>query len=79
MIQWYNQRGEDSENRIKELKLDFGVDQLPCSDFYANARNFLIAALSYNLLTLLRGRHIYTVILALDVHNETDYFLGENN
>lgn len=51
---WYNQRGEDSENRIKELKLDFGGDTLPCSDFKANNLYFLITALSYNLFALMR-------------------------
>ena len=35
-------QAEDSENRIKELKLDFGGDTLPCSDFNANALCFLI-------------------------------------
>jgi len=40
IIHWYNQRAEDSENRIKELKLDFGGDTLPCSDFKANALYF---------------------------------------
>jgi len=54
IIHWYNQRGEDSENRIKELKLDFGGDTLPCSDFDANALYFNIAALSYNLFALMR-------------------------
>lgn len=54
IVHWYNQRAEDSENRIKELKLDFGGDTLPCSDFNANALYFLIAALSYNLFALMR-------------------------
>jgi arsenate reductase-like glutaredoxin family protein len=54
IIHWYNQRGEDSENRIKELKLDFGGDTLPCSDFKANNVYFLISALSYNLFALMR-------------------------
>jgi hypothetical protein len=54
IIHWYNQRGEDSENRIKELKLDLGGDCLPCSDFAANEVYFLIASLAYNLLALLR-------------------------
>ena len=54
IIHWYNQRGEDSENRIKELKLDFGGDTLPCSDFNANALYFTIATLSYNLFALMR-------------------------
>ena len=54
IIHWYNQRGEDSENRIKELKLDFGGDTLPCSDFNANALYFFLAAISYNLFALMR-------------------------
>ncbi len=54
IIHWYNQRAEDSENRIKELKLDFGGDTLPCSDFNANALYFLISALSFNLFALMR-------------------------
>ncbi len=54
IIHWYNQRAEDSENRIKELKLDFGGDTLPCSNFKANALYFLISALSYNLFALMR-------------------------
>jgi hypothetical protein len=54
IVHWYNQRGEDSENRIKELKLDFGADTLPCSDFKANELYFLLSALSYNLFALMR-------------------------
>ena len=54
IVHWYNQRAEDSENRIKELKLDFGGDTLPCSDFKANALYLLITALSYNLFALMR-------------------------
>ena len=54
LVHWYNQRAEDSENRIKELKLDFGGDTLPCSDFNANALYFLISALSFNLFALMR-------------------------
>ena len=54
IVHWYNQRAEDSENRIKELKLDFGGDTLPCSDFNANALYLLISSLSYNLFALMR-------------------------
>ena len=54
IIRWYNQRGEGSENRIKELKADFGADTLPCSDFNANAVFFHLAALACNLYALLR-------------------------
>tara|TARA_B100000315_G_C14532893_1_gene567053 strand:- start:205 stop:1551 length:1347 start_codon:yes stop_codon:yes gene_type:complete len=69
IIHWYNQRAEDSENRIKELKLDFGGDTLPCSDFKANELYFLICSLSYNLFALMRqllpeslSRHRVTTI-----------------
>ena len=55
MLHWYNQRAEDSENRIKELKVDFGGDTLPCSDFKANVLYFLITALSYNVFALMRA------------------------
>jgi hypothetical protein len=37
IVHFYNQRAEDSENRIKELKNDFGAKQMPCADFNANA------------------------------------------
>ena len=49
-----NQRAQDSENRIKELKNDFGARQTPCGDFDANALYFDICALSYNLFVLMR-------------------------
>lgn len=62
IVHWYNQRAEDSENRIKELKLDFGGDTLPCSDFKANALYFQIAALSFNLFALMR--HLLPIELA---------------
>jgi hypothetical protein len=39
-VHFYNQRAEDSENRIKELKNDFGAKQMPCADFNANALYF---------------------------------------
>jgi len=54
IIHFYNQRGEDSENRIKELKNDFGARQMPCGDFNANALYFDVCALSYNLFALMR-------------------------
>ena len=31
IIHWYNQRGEDSENRIKELKIDFEEVRKACN------------------------------------------------
>jgi hypothetical protein len=54
VIHWYNQRAEDSENRIKKLKLDLGGNTLLCNDFKANALYFLICSMSDNLFTLMR-------------------------
>jgi len=51
---WYNQRGETSENRIKELKLGFGMERMPCGTFAANAVYFRIGVLAYNLFILFR-------------------------
>lgn len=54
IVHFYNQRAKDSENRIKELKDDFGAKQMPCGDFAANALYFDICSLSYNLFALMR-------------------------
>jgi hypothetical protein len=55
IIHWYNQRGEFSENRIKELKLGFGMDRMPCGTKEANSVFFRIGALAYNLFIMFRG------------------------
>jgi hypothetical protein len=44
----HNQRGECSENRIKELKIGFGMERMPCGQFEANAVFFRIGVLAYN-------------------------------
>jgi len=49
VVKWYNQRGEHSENRIKELKIGFGMERMPCGHFEANAVFFRIGVLSYNI------------------------------
>jgi hypothetical protein len=54
LVHWYNQRAEHSENRIKELKLDFGAERMPCADFDANALYFSLCSLAYNLFALMR-------------------------
>ncbi len=46
---WYCQRGETSENRIKELKLGLGMDYLPCDHEKANAVFFRLGVIAYNL------------------------------
>ena len=54
IVAWYNKRGEESENRIKELKNDFGMERMPCSDFGANAVFFRIGVIAYNLFKLFK-------------------------
>lgn len=49
VVEWYNQRGESSENRIKELKIGFGMERMPCGQFEANAVFFRIGVLAYNM------------------------------
>ena len=48
VVKWYNQRGQCSENRIKELKIGFGMERMPCGQFGANAVFFRIGVLAYN-------------------------------
>jgi hypothetical protein len=48
LVQWYNQRSQCSENRIKELKIGFGMERMPCGQFEANAVFFRIGVLAYN-------------------------------
>jgi hypothetical protein len=48
VIEWYNQRGQCSENKIKELKIGFGMERMPCGQFEANAVFFRIGVLAYN-------------------------------
>ena len=49
----YRQRG-DSENRIKELKLDLDLGRTSCSRFWANQLRVLLAAAAYVLMQELR-------------------------
>jgi hypothetical protein len=48
-MDWYCQRGEASENRIKDLKGGFGMERMPCGQFEANAMFFRLGVLAYNL------------------------------
>ena len=52
VVAWYNQRGECSENRIKELKIGFGMERMPCGQLKANAVFFRIGTLAYNIFRL---------------------------
>ncbi len=51
----YCKRGDASENRIKDLKIGFGMEYMPCGTFQANAAFFAISVLTYNLYLGFRG------------------------
>jgi hypothetical protein len=52
IVDWYNQRCDCSENRIKDLKIGFGMERIPCGQFEANAVFFRIGVIAYNLYKL---------------------------
>ena len=54
------------ENRIREAKLGFGLDNLPCRGFHANWAYLLCTLLAYNLLCWLK-------LLALSPGEQTSY------
>ncbi len=54
IVGWYNQRGEASENRLKELKIGFNMEYMPCGTTKANAVYFRIGVLAYNLFKLFK-------------------------
>jgi len=54
VMDWYRMRGEHSENRIKELKIGFGMERMPCGQFAANAMFFRIGAMAYNLFVMFK-------------------------
>lgn len=49
----YRQRG-DSENRIKELKEDFGFDSFNLKEFWGSEAALTVAIFAYNLMALFR-------------------------
>ena len=53
-VEWYNQRGETMENRIKEVKLGFRMERMPCGQFEANGVYFGIGVLAYNLFKMFK-------------------------
>lgn len=57
----YNTRA-DCENRIKELKTDFGLDNFCLKDFWATEASFRFIMVAYNLMSLFRH-------FALNHHN----------
>jgi len=51
---WYRQRGEVSENGIKELKIGFGMERMPCGQFEANVGIDRIGVIAHNLFVLFK-------------------------
>jgi hypothetical protein len=49
----YRQRA-DSENRIKELRQDFGLNSFSLDDFYATEAALIVAMTAYNLMAIFR-------------------------
>jgi len=60
VMSWYRMRGEHSENRIKELKLGFGMERMPCGQFDANAVFFRIGCMAYNLFVMFKAHVLPT-------------------
>ena len=54
IIKLHRQRGETSENKIKELKNGFNMSYLPSSNLEANAFYFYIGTVAYNLFLLFK-------------------------
>jgi len=54
IIKLHRQRGDTSENKIKELKNGFNMSYLPSSNLEANAFYFYIGTLAYNLFLLFK-------------------------
>jgi len=60
-VAWYNRRGDCSENRIKELKIGFAMERMPCGDFAANAIFFRLGTIAYNLFVLFKASALSSV------------------
>lgn len=52
---WYCQRGQSSENGIKELKIGFGMERMPCGQLAANAVFFRLGVIAHNLFVLFKA------------------------
>jgi|SRR3990172_3640911 len=49
VLEWHNGRG-NAENYIKESKIGFGLETLPCGESYANAVWYRLGSIAYNVL-----------------------------
>ena len=54
VVQFYKQRGDSCENRMKEYCSEFSAARLPCSNFDTNAAFFKLWVLAYKVLAPLR-------------------------
>ena len=52
IVNWYNKRANASENKIKELKIGFNMEYMPCGTTKANAVFFRLGVIAYNLFKL---------------------------
>ena len=52
IVNWYNKRANASENKIKELKIGFNMEYMPCGTTEANAVFFRLGVIAYNLFKL---------------------------
>jgi hypothetical protein len=55
----YNTRA-DCENRIKELKYDFGADNFCLKEFYATEASFRFIMMAYNIMALFKHQILQT-------------------
>lgn len=62
---WHRDKA-NVENRIREAKLGFGLDNLPCRGFHSNWAYLLLALIAYDLLVWLK-------LLALPESERTSY------
>jgi hypothetical protein len=62
---WHRDKA-NVENRIREAKLGFGLDNLPCRGFHANWAHLLVTLIAYNLLVWLK-------LLGLPAGERTSY------
>lgn len=53
-LSWYNQRGDASENRLKDLKVGMSMERMPCGQFEANAMWFCLGCIAYNLFVMFK-------------------------
>ena len=70
---WRLYRGRaDCENRIKELKYDFGTDSFCMHNFWATEACLNITMIAYNLMSLFRTAVLKTAVMSSGSNNKKD-------